>query len=880
MGNPIIAGAGLVTPLGLGAIEHAFYIRAAVAAPAPAGFETGDGERIDALHCGFLGATSPLPERLARLSELAAHQALAPWEAAGGAGGLALAFVAPSRPVGTPAIARPSPVAWESPSAISDELSAQARERIARRTKASLVQTWTGAAGAFAAIAQARMWLDAGQAAAVLVIAADSYAGAEALEGFLERRDSPFCPRTPPAAEGAAALLLTSRERARALGLDGAEVLASATARGEGNDDDDAILDGRALTGLIEALPGGRIDLVSGQELTDDLRTRDWFLAYARTGHRFADPAALVSLEEEIGCMGAAAGVAALAYGAALLRHRSFPGLAGDATLLAWAISRDGTRGVAIARGATAAVPAATHGVPAMSTVEPPPNDGDPARTADGRPSLATQARRLPGLSFTRERFSVLSRGEPQDVEGESVEEIDAGLPELGAITGLLEALGAANDDRPTPNLLVRLRKGQGDPVSLAASYEEIVAACLDGIALAARHRSTLRRDRRAREEERILAFTDALVVTPRFVSLLGRWWEEAADLPDPWKVWAPMFAAGCMRGDDVVEGLDHVLGALAEEEAEAAVIAGEALSVTPHPDRHRLASELTKAASPCARAAGLTARSLAGELPMDALLSVLAKETSRTVRWAALQAAARAPEDRRVDEALLAEVHRAEDGDWLWQALRALALRGHATGYHAMRHEPAILAKLGSRALDVLAFFGDAADAALAKQITSRCGLSSPVLRGLGRYGHPGAAPLLLRALGDEDSADDAGDALVWIFGLPIDENDVTSPDAWKTWLRTTRFAEDTRLRFGRPYTPASVAEIAAEGARSQVDVAWMVDEAHVRCGIRGAPVLTGWSPAADAALAPALLALAREAPPFGTDPWRSVTRARRRTA
>lgn len=850
MSDPIILGTGLVTPLGLGVAEHAFYARASVAAPPPAAFETREGVRIEALHCGFLGASLAMGERLSRLAEIALHQTLAAWSLAGGASGVALAFVAPSR-------------AGIDPAAV-----AAACDRAAKRVNATVVQTWTGAAGAFAALAQARAWLDGGEIPAVLVLAVDSYISIEALSDFLEREDSVFCPQTKPPAEGAAALLLTTRERARAFGLEGASVLATGTALGQGNDDDDAILDGRALTSLVESLPVARIDLATGQELVDDLRTRDWFLAYARTGKKFVDPATLVTLEEETGRLGAAAGLAALVFGVGQLRHHIHPGCAPDATLLAWAISPDGTRGVALARGGEAAAMVAAHGTPRVSAVDP----------------------------AAREHLGALKGAEEEaEVDGNAPEdEPDSGPAALSAIIDLPKGLlGVANDDLTGFNAegasdgagsqgaaasFVKLREGQGEPVSLATTYGEITAACLDGIALAACHRMSLRRDARAREEERILAFTDALLVTPRFVSGVARWWEEAADLPDPWKVWAPVFALGCLRGDDIAEGLGHVLRAVPEDEAETAVIAGEALAIAPHPDRLKWAAALAKDPHPCARAAALSAHCEMGALPVDALLDVLTKSGSRTMRWAAVRAAARAAEDRRLDEMLVAEVHRAVDADFLWEVLRALALRGHATGYHAMRHDPALLSRLGGRALSVLAFFGDAADAALARAVVSRCGLTTAVLSGLGRYGHPGAAPMLLRALGDEDHADDASDALVWIFGTPVDENELTSPEAWKKWLQTTRFPEDTRLRFGKPYSPTCVAEAAGEGARSQADIAWMVDEAHVRCGVRGAASLSQWSPIADAALAPVLSTLAREAGSFAADPWRSVTRSLRR--
>ncbi len=859
MSNPIIVGTGLVSPFGLGVLEHAFYTRASVAAPPPAAFETNEGERLEVLHCGFLGAKTPPAERLSRLAEIAAHQALAPWEASHGPSGVALAFVAPLR------------------AGIDRTAISHARDRIAHRAKATTVQVWSGAAGAFSALAQARVWLDGGEIPAVLVVAVDSHISVEALSDFFERQDSGFCPRTPPPAEGAAALLLTSQGRASMLGLEEATLLAAATAMGQGSDHDDVIQDGRALTTLIGSMPASRIDLVSGQELVDDLRTRDWCLAYARTAKKFADPPMLVTLEEEVGRLGAAAGIGAIAFGVGQLRHGVFPNLSPGATLLAWAISPDGTRGVSLVcnvastssvpRGGQIARVTSTHGVPRESALGP----------------------------TSRERLSaMILKSADEGAEAAPEDEAADESPEIPETASLLDnLLGVANDVSNEPNAqgshpekpgepkvesTVRHRKEKGDPVSLAITYKEIVATCLDGIALAARHRMILPREQRTREEERILSFTDALLVTPRFVSSLAAWWEEAADLPDPWKVWAPVFVLGCLGGDDVAEGLAKVLAAVPEEEAETAVIAGEALALAPGSDRLARLAVLAKNASPVCRGAALTAYALAGALSPEALLSVFLKEESRTVRWAAVKVAARMPApERRIDEMLFAEVHKAPDADFLYEVLAALALRGHATGYHAMRHDPALLSRLGGRALDVLALFGDASDATLARTVVGRSGLTTAVLSGLGRYGHPGAAPMLLRALGDEDHAEDAARALVWMFGMPFDENDIESPDAWKKWFRTTRFPEDTRLRFGKMYSPACVAAEVDEGQRSQVDIAWMVDEAHVRCGLTGAPDLSAWSPAADATLSPVLSALSRETAPFAADPWRSVTRKKR---
>ncbi|MBK8259655.1 MAG: hypothetical protein IPK82_44235 [Polyangiaceae bacterium] len=865
MAELILAGSGLVSPLGLGVIEHVFYTRASVSAPAPAAFETAVGDRLEVAHCGFLGAAAPPAERLSRLAEIAAHQALAPWEGASGPRSVALVFIAPQR------------------AGLDTAAVAQARDRVAQRARAVSVQTRTGAAAAFAAISQARTWLDTPDITAVLVVAVDSHIAVDALVDFFEHTDSPFARRTPPPAEGAAAWLLTSRERARALGLRGPLVVAASTALGQGHDNDDTIVDGRALTSLMDGLPPSRVELVCGQELVDDLRSRDWFLAHARFSHdgaaggpkpransarianRFSDTTQLVTLEQETGRLGAAAGVAAVAFGAGQLAHGVFAEIAPEAPLLAWAISTDGTRGVALLNGAEASRFMSTHAIPKLSAVEP----------------------------VNREPLtSLLQQVKKQDDAGvesnlPTAEVADDTPPNLPDLTNLLsQALTAGNDTSgnelptgaPPVEKSVQLRKGQGAPVSLAVSYSEIAAACLDGMALAANHRHSLRWDNRLREEERILAFTDALTVTARFVSWTGAWWEEAVDLPDPWKIWSPVFLLGCLRGDDVVEGLRGLLRSLPEEEAESAAIAGEALASTPSVDRSALFSVLLSDSHSCTQAAALRAQSLVGEIQVEAVLNALAPTAHRTLALAAARAAGRSfAGDARVDECLLACVHTASDPDFLWEILRALALRGHATAYHAMLHDPSLLVRLGARALDVLAFFGADTDAAVARTVVSRSGLTSRVLLGLGRYGHPGAAPLMIRALSDEDHAEDAANALVWMFGEPFGEDEVESPEAWKNWLKTTRFAENTRLRFGKPYRPSCVAEAAAEGARSQVDIGFMLDEAYVRCGFTCPPDLSGWSPKVNAALAQATSVLAAESGTFAADPWRSVTRSKR---
>jgi len=905
--DSVIVGQGLVSPLGLGATEHALFVRASVGAPPPPAFETEGGKRVRANHCGFLGAFGgsaghtgialkttgaelEIAERLFRMVEIATHQALTPWEAAFGAG----SFTAGSRVGGSFAAGSPvggssstgSPVggplalAFVAPrrAGITSEAVAETCSRVAKHCQASLVQTWHDAAGAFDALKQASAWLSGGEAAAVLIAGVDSFAHPEALEEDLASAESAFCPSRPPPSEGAAAILVTRDDVCRAYALEGARVLECGTSMGHGNDDDDVILDGVAMTSLLRALPERQIEFVAGQEKVDDLRARDWAIASARMARRFAGELHAINLENETGRLGAAAGVASLSFGVAALRHGIYRALSPTAHFVVWAISRDGTRGLSLLQGGARKsvrenrVLVAAHTEPGLRTVEREAFQvSDESSTTEDE--AAVPERELDALPLVPP-LDVLSAS--NDTESDPPSPL---LPPKG--TALSQGPGP-RADRPSspPKTSVHLASGKGAPLPLVATYAEVVTACLDGIALAARHRALLPRDGRAREEERILAFLDALVVVPRFPSLLIAWWEEASTLPDPWKVWAPTFALACLDGQDVPEALARLWRRLPEDDAEAVAVAGEALVLGAHPNRGAWARRLSADAHPAVRAAALEALSLSGALEPDEVVRVLTLDEARSVRWVAVRAAARLPEDRlpedrRLDDLLRGELNKASDGDLVWNAARALALRGNPSGYFALRYNPSVLQRLGAYVLDVLAFLGDASDASIARQVVARLGLTSKVLRGLGRYGHTGAAPMLVRALGDEDAAEDASAALVWLFGVPFEEEKITSPDAWRAWLREAPLDEATRYRFGSPYRPGCVAEAAADGSRSQADLVWLVDEANVRAGLAERPALFRWSPEADAALAHALRVLSRKDADFARDTWKDTWRA-----
>jgi hypothetical protein len=157
----------------------------------------------------------------------------------------------------------------------------------------------------------------------------------------------------PRPAEAAAAAVVCRPETARREGLEVlATIVDSRCQAGRAHDDNDAVVDGDALTALLGAMPLPElVASVFGPFGLGALRSRDWGIAAARRAARFQRECVQLSIESEIGCCGAAAGAMHLLYGLAAHRHRAWPKRApAGGPLMAWAISRDGTRGICSAR--------------------------------------------------------------------------------------------------------------------------------------------------------------------------------------------------------------------------------------------------------------------------------------------------------------------------------------------------------------------------------------------------------------------------------------------------------------------------------------------------------------------------------------------------
>lgn len=326
-----ILGLGLVSPLGLTPAQHVFFARAEVGPAAPGAFLDADGETMNVAYCPWLGAELPVSDRLAALGAAALGEALAPL---GGRApsGLHVCTAAPRL-------------------GLADGDRGACEAALAGAARVSRPSRTTGEAGFFAALAQARERLERGAEAIAAVVAVDSLIAPPLLAGWRRAATTPWEGNLPRPAEAAAAIVLALPAEARRSGLPVLGTLHhAAVLRGEANDDNDAIIDGGPLTALLRAAAPGPFAAVFGQQAVGNLRRREWDIASARVATSFRPACVFTAVETLVGCVGAAAGAACFAFGAAAMRHRAFVDEpAEEGPLLAWSISRDGTRGLCTA---------------------------------------------------------------------------------------------------------------------------------------------------------------------------------------------------------------------------------------------------------------------------------------------------------------------------------------------------------------------------------------------------------------------------------------------------------------------------------------------------------------------------------------------------
>ncbi|MFO0586098.1 MAG: hypothetical protein U0441_01100 [Polyangiaceae bacterium] len=332
-----VIGLGLVSPVGLTPSDHAFFPRAGAVRPRATPFRDAAGEPVTVLFAPFLGARLALSERLLRLAQQAISTAMLPLGGAGLGRGAPLFVVTPAPRDG-----------------LTEAQIDRAVQAIAASVAASEVVRYAGSAGAFAALAEADSRVGQGRSEMALVVALDSMVDVATLSARALRPPCPWVKPPLPPGEGAAALLVTSQDRARARSWPAlGTLLGAATAMGTSTNDDERLVDGTGMTAVLRALPASNtLGSAFGQSGVDELRLDEWHFALARSAARFAMDHEVTTVEDRTGEVGAAAGAMALAYGLATQVHGTAERkVARGAPFVAWSISSDGTRGAAIAAG-------------------------------------------------------------------------------------------------------------------------------------------------------------------------------------------------------------------------------------------------------------------------------------------------------------------------------------------------------------------------------------------------------------------------------------------------------------------------------------------------------------------------------------------------
>ncbi len=320
-----VVGMGLVSPFGCSPREHVLFRRAHVPGPFAPPFKRADGEPTRVYFCPWLDAGQEPAERMAELASTALEEALCSYTAAG--------WPAPALRV-CMARARPG-LDQHTHEAITDALQTRYRPP-------SMGRFWAEA-GVFAALKEAEGELARDDVGAIAIVAVDSHVSLDWLTHHVQSPPTRWEADRPRPSEAAAALLVMSPKSAQRFRLPAlARVHKSALAMGLANDDNDEPVDALPMGAALRELGQAPVLHAFGQGLCDDLRREEWHRAIGRQASRFWD-CQHDCLESDIGAVGAAAGAGNLVYGATALRL----GALAPGPFVAWAISRDGTRGVA-----------------------------------------------------------------------------------------------------------------------------------------------------------------------------------------------------------------------------------------------------------------------------------------------------------------------------------------------------------------------------------------------------------------------------------------------------------------------------------------------------------------------------------------------------
>lgn len=769
----VIAGLGMVSPLGMSAEEHAFLARANAGPAAPGGFVTPEGETVTVSYCPTLGATMPLAARIGALASSAAARALAE-------------LPAPPSLLTTWLVTA------------SPELSVDATTAL--RGLGAVVRVVQGAAELFRALDQATDMIEGGRATMALVVAADSLVDAAVVTRHVEEAKNPWAPALLDASEGAAAFLLMTREEARRLGIKPrASLLRSAALAGSGNDDDDAIVDGVALTTLFRGMAErarGRFAGAFGPVRAGSLRRREWDLATARTASLFADDLVAVCAEEEVGSIGAASGGMNLALAVAAIWHGALPDpelspIPGGAPVIAWAISADGVRGACVISG------------------EP----GQGARTATSGALRRVLAATDPVPVLAVLAVQVDPAAEDADAPGDEIP-AEVRVPSEAALTAVV-----VDPERAAPS-------------PWHEHCAEVAEGCLERVSMFAQHRMERPLSVRPRVEARLLAQLDALAMLGTTPTAVLTFAEERSEDGDLWALGAAVLALGTSERPEAGVALVELARAVPPSD-EAVQIVASMLGIAPLADPVALAHALRDSKRPASRALGIALGARVGALSDGTLVERLGDARAHPLEIAAaFRALARGTGSDNAAACARRILSSTEDAAVAWEASRAALLWGLRDPLDDLRTGGRLAAILGVRALDLLVLGGKLDDVGVLETLLGRLPVSEDTLDAVARFGHPGSWAYLVHHLTDGELADAAGRALSTLFGPLVDEGH--SPDAavWRAAIARIPPTMDCRLRRGKSWSVGAILAECASGELSAREARGRLDEGRAHAG------------------------------------------------
>ncbi len=628
------------------------------------------------------------------------------------------------------------------------------------------------------------------QADGVLIVAVDTQISLHSAARQVEDPQSNWLPLRPPLGEGAGALLLVHPHQSHQKGQSFAHITGACAIGGRAKLDNDEIVNGLPLTGLLSRVREKGVHVAAyGPRASSVLSSREWDLAFARNRGVLVEGSAITSLESTMGVLGAATSTISLAYaiGAYFWGALNYDGVAEDAMapIVVWGLGHDSRRGIL------------TAGLKRM-------------RSEQAAVEFAS------------------SRGRPKSHFLESSRVLEP-APESSIPVV------------PDLAMLVTFDLDGGHPIPKQELQEGVLFAMFDEAKMVAKHRVERHLEEGPGEDAQFFRLQDAAASYGQASPpQLQKWWRTQLEGEDSYRSFVLAYTWSAWSQDDAMSMLQNDLALLPEVAREDAVLAGQALALSPRPRLELVGTMRQWAAHPHPVVSGtaLAALGHCGHLDSQYIASALGGELNPLVAEILLRAVGQLTAGSV--SSWLPVVERwiySEDPRLAWHAVRAATLHGSDVALWVLRREGEATAapfacRLGSHAAELLVLAGEAQDASLlAKWVQSET-MTPAWLKNIALFGNIQVFEFLLRYLGDEDLSEDAADALEILLGPLVEPLERDSPGAWRRAVATLKFDPAKRYRLGKCWGPERLREEFSLGQLSTLDMEFRLAEFQLRLG------------------------------------------------